>query len=77
MRIVEGDGEGCQIRLSEGADPIDAMRSVASIVPPARIELARLRLEDVFIRLVTEGDADSAHALRANLQGLTTEGAAV
>ncbi len=74
---VEGDGEGCEIRLSEGADPIDAMRSVAAIVPPARIELARLRLEDVFIRLVTEGDGDSAHALRANLQGLTTEGAAV
>ena len=52
---------------------------IASVVAPARIELARVRLEDVFIRLVTEGDGDrrSEHALRANLQGLGTEGATV
>jgi ABC-2 type transport system ATP-binding protein len=74
---IAGDGEGCEIRLLEGTDPMDAMRSAASVVAPARIEVARLRLEDVFIRLVTETDGDSAQALRANLQGLTTEGAAV
>jgi ABC-2 type transport system ATP-binding protein len=75
---VEGDGDACEIRLVEGMDPMAAMRSAASLVPPARIELARLRLEDVFIRLVTEEPgAESEHALRANLQGLATEGATV
>ena len=64
--------EGCEIRIGAGTDPADAIRSVAAIVAPARIELARVRLEDVFIRLVTEGDGaqESESVLRANLQGL-------
>jgi ABC-2 type transport system ATP-binding protein len=75
---VETSGDGCEVRLAEGTDPVSAMRAMAAEVPPARIELARVRLEDVFIRLVTEGaGADSEDALRANLQGLTAEGAAV
>jgi hypothetical protein len=55
------------------------MRALAAAVAPARIELARVRLEDVFIRLVAEGgeSTDTAQALRANLQGLGMEGAAV
>ena len=54
------------------------MRDIAAAMAPARIELARVRLEDVFIRLVTEGAdaAASEGALRANLAGLT-EGAPV
>jgi hypothetical protein len=73
---VEGSGEGCEISLLEGTDPVAAMRSLASVIAPARIELARVRLEDVFIRLVTEGSSTaSAEALRANLQGVSTEGA--
>ena len=55
------------------------MRDIAGAVAPARIELARVRLEDVFIRLVSEGNAedDAARTLRANLQGLGMDGAAV
>ena len=55
------------------------MRTIAAAVAPARIELARVRLEDVFIRLVSEGGeaTDTAHALRANLQGQGIEGAAI
>jgi ABC-2 type transport system ATP-binding protein len=71
--------EGCEVGLAAGVDPGVAMRELASVVPPARIELARVRLEDVFIRLVT-GSApadDSARAtLRTHLQGLTGEGVA-
>ncbi len=53
------------------------IRAIASRVAPARIELARVRLEDVFIRLVTGTSAsdESAQALRTHLQGLGTEGA--
>jgi ABC-2 type transport system ATP-binding protein len=70
--------EGCEIGLVAGVDPSAAMRELAAVVPPARLELARVRLEDVFIRLVTGGAAadDSAHALRTHLQGLSGEGVA-
>ena len=74
---VDDSGEAWTIRLLDGTDPADAIRSVASIVAPARIELARVRLEDVFIRLVTEGSTEAELALRANLQGLPVEGATV
>jgi len=43
----------------------------------ARIALARLRLEDVFLRLVTTDtdNPDAERALRANLQGVGADGA--
>jgi ABC-2 type transport system ATP-binding protein len=70
--------DGCDIGLAAGVDPAAAIRSIASMVAPARIELARVRLEDVFIRLVADTGADeSEQALRTHLQGLTTGGAAV
>jgi ABC-2 type transport system ATP-binding protein len=84
LRLVSGveaidvTGEGCDVRLAEGTQPADAMRQLAATIAPARIELARIRLEDVFIRLVSDGGADDAEkALRANLQGLGAEGVAV
>jgi ABC-2 type transport system ATP-binding protein len=69
--------DGYDVRIRDGVHPADAIRAIAAAVAPARIELARIRLEDVFIRLVTEeAGVDSAGALRANLQGLTAaEGA--
>lgn len=70
---VTPSADGCDIRLTEGADPASAIRAIASVVAPARIELARVRLEDVFVRLVTEGQGtDDSEALRSHLQGLTT-----
>ena len=74
-RPAEG---GCEIRLVPGADSAAMMRQIAGAVAPARLELARVRLEDVFIRLVAETThTAAAQALRANLQGLGTETAAV
>jgi ABC-2 type transport system ATP-binding protein len=68
-----GDGR-CEIRLAAGVDPGGAMRAITAIVAPARIELARVHLEDVFIRLVTgRTSADESNlALRTHLQGLGT-----
>ena len=85
LRLVSGveaidvTGEGCDVRLTAGTEPADAMRQIAATIAPARIELARIRLEDVFIRLVTDGGRadDEAKALRANLQGLGADGVAV
>jgi ABC-2 type transport system ATP-binding protein len=65
--------DGCEIRLLAGTDPAAAIRHFASVVAPARIELARVRLEDVFIRLVTGASTEGEDTLRANLQGLGAE----
>jgi ABC-2 type transport system ATP-binding protein len=67
---VDAVGEGYTVLLAEGTDPAGAIARLAVAVPPARIELARLRLEDVFIRIVSEGATGSevARVLRAGLQ---------
>jgi ABC-2 type transport system ATP-binding protein len=50
---VVRDGGTYRLDLREGADPVGVMRAVAVAVPPARLELHRPSLEDVFIGLVT------------------------
>jgi ABC-2 type transport system ATP-binding protein len=66
------DGE-VELRLAAGTDPATVIREAAARVVPARIEIARVRLEDVFVGIV-RGTADSTSelALRQHLQGLVT-----
>jgi ABC-2 type transport system ATP-binding protein len=67
---LQRTAEGCDLQLAAGVRPETVMQQVAARVPPARIEIARIRLEDVFIGLVTqEGGAESLQALRSHLQG--------
>jgi hypothetical protein len=75
---MKRDGDGVEITLAADAQSGEMIRAIAASVAPARIELARLRLEDIFIRLVTgsEGQDESTRALRTHLQGLGPEGAA-
>jgi ABC-2 type transport system ATP-binding protein len=73
---VQLTDEGCDIGLAAGTDPAGAIRAIAAVIAPARIELARVRLEDVFVRLVS-GDVaseESNEALRTHLRGLSAEG---
>ena len=75
---VKTTSEGCEVHLQAGIDPTTAMQQIAATVPVASIAMARLRLEDVFLRLVA-ADAqgtEAERALRANLQGIG-EGAVV
>jgi ABC-2 type transport system ATP-binding protein len=67
-RIESVDGT-YRITLMPGTDPASAIPRLASVVAPARIELARLRLEDVFVRIVAEGAHSKAasDALRASV----------
>jgi ABC-2 type transport system ATP-binding protein len=73
VEAVQAVAGGCELGLREDADPAEVIRAVAVRVPPARIELARIRLEDVFVRLVTGGGAaaegEAAQALRTELAG--------
>jgi ABC-2 type transport system ATP-binding protein len=65
-----GPGSGpssFDVRLVDGSDPGAAIRRITTTVTPARIELARPRLEDIFISLVTDGAAPAA-GLRASLR---------
>ena len=75
---VQLTDEGCDIGLAAGTDPAAAIRNIAGTVAPARIELARVRLEDVFIRIVGggPGSEESRQALRTHLQGLSGVGVA-
>src|SRR3954468_16577579 len=65
-----GPGSGpssFDVRLVDGSDPGAAIRRITTTVTPARIELARPRLEDIFISLVSDGPVPAA-GLRAALQ---------
>jgi hypothetical protein len=66
-----------RLTLMPGTDPAAVMTRLAAMVAPARIELARLRLEDVFVRIVTEGSHSEAasRALRASVTAAGPEGA--
>jgi hypothetical protein len=64
------------VQLQAGTEPTAAMQQIAATIPVAGIAMARLRLEDVFLRLVA-ADArgtEAERALRADLQGMS-EGA--
>ena len=68
-RVSAVDG-GYQILLAEGASPSASIPLIAATVAPARIELSRLRLEDLFVRIVMGGGTtdEVTRALRADLQ---------
>jgi ABC-type uncharacterized transport system ATPase subunit len=51
------------VRLVDGSDPGAAIRRITATVTPSRIELARPRLEDIFISLVSDGAAPAAGLL--------------
>ena len=66
-----------EIHLVAGTDPGSAMQRISMAIAPARIELSRPRLEDVFIALVSEaaGTSETAQKLRADIRDLGTSGA--
>ena len=66
-----GHSGSFDIRLAEGSDPGSAIRRITAAVTPARIELARPRLEDIFISLVSDGQPP-APGLIAGLRDATT-----
>jgi ABC-2 type transport system ATP-binding protein len=70
---------GYEILLVEGTDPAAAMRRIVQTVAPARIELSRPRLEDVFIKLVSGGLAseEAKQELKAGLTDATAKAAAL
>jgi ABC-2 type transport system ATP-binding protein len=73
LSVQAGEGEAV-LHLATGTDASGVIREAAARVVPARIEIARLRLEDVFVGIVRGGaNAVESEALRQHLQGLTGE----
>jgi ABC-2 type transport system ATP-binding protein len=72
MQQRDGEAELC---LLQGTDPAAVIREAAARVVPARIEIARITLEDVFVGIVRgqAGADESEAALRQHLQGLSGE----
>ncbi len=65
---IEAAEGAYRIALAAGTDPAALIAQVARAVPAARVELARLRLEDIFIGIVTGGQRlGEAARLRATL----------
>jgi ABC-2 type transport system ATP-binding protein len=56
-----------RVTLTAGCDPGEAIARITAAVPTARIEVARLRLDDVFVQLVTADAGSDAAQLRADL----------
>lgn len=67
---VTSHGDEIEMRLAAGTDPAAVIRDATVRVVPARVEIARLRLEDMFVNIV-RGGGESEQALREHLQGLT------
>jgi ABC-2 type transport system ATP-binding protein len=68
IQEIATDGGVTRLTLAPGCDPASTIASVTSMVPTARIEVARLRLEDVFVRLVSADATAGAAELRAALR---------
>jgi ABC-2 type transport system ATP-binding protein len=77
IESVQRTDNGYEILLLEGTDPGDAIRRIVHYVTPARIEVSRPRLEDVFIDLVAGGlvSEEAKQNLKAGLTDTTAKAA--
>ena len=58
------DGRSYEIELNDGADPQQVMNRIMQLAPMRRVELRRLSLDEVFVRVVREDLGEQA-ALKA------------
>ena len=71
---VRKDGAAWDLTLAPGASAAGVIQRAAAAIPPARVELRRPTLEDVFIDIVRAGSAEGDDAsLRAAVQELDGE----
>lgn len=54
------DGKSYEIELNEGADPQTIMNRIMALAPMRRVELRRLSLDEVFVRVVREDLGEQA-----------------
>ena len=62
-----------ELHLAPQTDPADILRAAAAAVPAARLAIARVTLEDVFIRVATSVDDPGEEVLRRELRNAAGE----
>ena len=67
---VEARDSGFEMILRDGGDTAAAMQRLITTVPVARVELARPRLEDIFVTLVADDSVEAESLRSAFLQQL-------
>lgn len=79
VRRVEASarGEGLwTVDLMEGADPSETLRRLVAILPPARVEVDRPSLEDVFVGIVAGEPGERSHRAADLRRAVRGEGGA-
>jgi len=66
---IARQNDGYELRLQEGADLAAAMRDIAATVAPARLQVQRPSLEDIFVQIVTAGGEEDAEELATEKKG--------
>ena len=68
IQAIEAVNGHYRIRLRERADAADCIPRITAAVPTTRVELARVTLEDMFVRIVSEGSSShDVASVRASL----------
>jgi ABC-type uncharacterized transport system ATPase subunit len=65
---VEHSGGVWRLGLEDGVAPEIAIRSIVSVVAPARVELHRPSLEDIFVEIVGATSGEERQLLRSALR---------
>ena len=76
VRGVARDAGAWEVSLADGAEAGAVLRSIVAAITPARIEVRRPTLEDVFVRIVAGegvGPADASTRLRESLREQAAE----
>jgi ABC-2 type transport system ATP-binding protein len=68
---IERQNDAYELRLREGVDLAAAMRDIAATVAPAKLQVQRPSLEDIFVQIVTSGSEESAEELEIGGRGAT------
>lgn len=68
---MERSDSGYKVLLRDGTNPAEAMHKILDIAKPARMELSRPRLEEIFLQLVSAATdtAEDRRKLMVNLGG--------
>jgi ABC-2 type transport system ATP-binding protein len=70
---IERHNDAYELRLQEGVDLAAAMRDIAATVAPARLQVQRPTLEDIFVQIVTRGSEDGADQLEISCHTATAK----
>lgn len=70
---IERQNDAYELRLQEGVDLAAAMRDIAATVAPAKLQVQRPSLEDIFVQIVTAGSEESADELEIRGQAASAK----